>query len=69
MAKSSGFSPLEGRVYLRLRGPPDIWHSMDVVMAREGETTALRCDANSVPHPISVTWSRNGVTITEGEFI
>ncbi|KAK7079761.1 hypothetical protein SK128_015592 [Halocaridina rubra] len=41
-AKSSGFAPLEGRVHLRLRGPPHI-KAHAVVAVREGHPAILKC--------------------------
>ncbi|KAK3853880.1 hypothetical protein Pcinc_039600 [Petrolisthes cinctipes] len=61
-ARSPGFSPLEGRVHLRLRGPPHI-KAQAVVAVPEGEKAVLRCGVVAVPHPVSVTWTREGSTV------
>ncbi|XP_076032855.1 irregular chiasm C-roughest protein-like isoform X2 [Oratosquilla oratoria] len=55
-------SLLEGRVHLRLRGPPVIT-SPDVQKAKEGGIARLECIARAVPHPVAVTWTKGGITI------
>ena len=67
VAKAPGFSPLEGRVHLRIRGPPEIWPSPSLVMGREGDNSVLRCDVTSVPHPIKITWAKDGDPILPGK--
>ena len=65
-ARSPGFAPLEGRVHLRLRGPPLI-KAQAVVAVPEGEPAVLRCGVVAVPHPVAVTWTREGATVSSGE--
>lgn len=67
-ARSPGFSPLEGRVHLRLRGPPHI-KAQAVVAVPEGEKAVLRCGVVAVPHPVSVSWTREGSTINTGQCV
>ncbi|XP_045124424.1 irregular chiasm C-roughest protein-like isoform X1 [Portunus trituberculatus] len=61
-ARSPGFAPLEGRVHLRLRGPPLI-KAQAVVAVPEGEPAVLRCGVVAVPHPVAVTWTREGASV------
>ncbi|KAK8735666.1 hypothetical protein OTU49_005255, partial [Cherax quadricarinatus] len=69
-ARSPGFSPLEGRVHLRLRGPPLI-RAQAVVAVPEGQPAVLRCGVVAVPHPVAVTWTREGTVLVteEGRYV
>ncbi|XP_069180504.1 irregular chiasm C-roughest protein-like [Procambarus clarkii] len=69
-ARSHGFSPLEGRVHLRLRGPPLI-RAQAVVAVPEGHPAVLRCGVVAVPHPVAVTWTREGAILVsdDGRFV
>ena len=59
-AESAGFAPLEGRVHLRLRGPPEIAGFAPGAVLRAGERRALRCRvAGGNPRPW-VAWYRHG---------
>ncbi|CAL4122542.1 unnamed protein product, partial [Meganyctiphanes norvegica] len=62
LVQADGFTPLEGHMHLRLRGPPTI-KAQQVVGAREGRSAVLRCQARAVPHPLAVTWTRDGTLI------
>ncbi|KAG7159066.1 Irregular chiasm C-roughest protein-like 1 [Homarus americanus] len=69
-ARSPGFSPLEGRVHLRIRGPPLI-RAQAVVAVPEGQPAVLRCGVVAVPHPVSVTWTREGALVVseDGRYV
>ncbi|KAA0197339.1 hypothetical protein HAZT_HAZT002999, partial [Hyalella azteca] len=60
---SPGFAPLSATVHLRLRGPPSIT-STSPVWAKEGERAVLTCKVRAVPHPVALTWFKEGIAVS-----
>ncbi|XP_063600439.1 irregular chiasm C-roughest protein-like isoform X2 [Penaeus indicus] len=62
-ARSDNFPALDAQLHLRLRGPPRI-KTTSVLVVREGQNAVLRCSVVSVPHPVSLTWEKEGVSLS-----
>ncbi|KAF2369130.1 CD80-like immunoglobulin C2-set [Trinorchestia longiramus] len=62
-ATSQGFAPLSATVHLRLRGPPVIT-STAPVWSKLGEKAVLQCKVRAVPHPVALTWFKEGIAIS-----
>ncbi|XP_069947349.1 synaptogenesis protein syg-1-like [Cherax quadricarinatus] len=59
VATVRGFSDLQGRMRVLVKGPPTIV-SAGEQQGRLGDTVTLECNTVSIPSPIRVTWTYNG---------
>ncbi|XP_066937916.1 irregular chiasm C-roughest protein-like [Macrobrachium rosenbergii] len=66
VASVRGFSELQGRVRVLVKGPPQIVSSGEQ-QGRMGDTVSLECTTVSIPTPLRITWTYRGREIDLGD--